>query len=151
MKISSGIVTIPVERDGMDTGSFSFNPENTSFRENVYKLFEDFKLKDCELKEKTKGLQADEAKDDEGIPLNLKACIDLEKEAFQWTSQAIDGVFGEGTSKTVFGEEVNLFMLYQFMDEIAPYMEDAGGAKVERYIANREQRRAATKGKKVMR
>lgn len=151
MKINSGIVTIDVERDGQAAGSFSFNPENTSFREKVYKLFEDFKAKDEEVKECAKNLREDDRKDEAGIPLNLKEYIELEKEAFQWTSHAIDDVFGESTSKTAFGDEVNLFMLYQFFDEVAPYMEDAGGAKIERYVANREQRRAAQKGKKVMR
>ncbi len=151
MKIDSGMVTIDVERDGEAAGSFSFNPENTSFREKVYKLFGDFKEKERELKEKTKRLQLDEAKDEDGIPLNLEAAIELEKETFQWTTQAIDEVFGEGTSKVAFGDEMNIYMLYQFMDEIAPFMEDAGGAKIERYVANREQRRAAQKGKKVMR
>lgn len=150
MKIDSGIVTIDVERDGEKAGSFSFNPENASFRERVYNFFEAFKAKDQELREKTKALQADDVKDENGIPLNLKDCIDLEKETFQWTAQTIDEVFGEGTSKAAFGNEVNLYMLYQFMDEIAPYMEEAGGEKIQRYTANREQRRAANKGKKVM-
>jgi hypothetical protein len=151
MKISSGIVTIDVERDGQAAGSFSFNPENTSFRERVYKLFEDFREKEKELQKKDRELQIDTAKDEDGMPLNIKAAIELEKETFQWTTQAIDSVFGEGTSAVAFGEEINLFMLYQFMDEIAPYMEEAGGAKIERYVMNREQRRAAQKGKKVMR
>lgn len=151
MKINSGIVTIDVERDGQAAGSFSFNPENTSFRERVYKLFEDFREKEKELKERELALQINDAKDEYGMPLNLKDAIELEKETFQWTAHAIDDVFGAGTSRIAFGDEINIFMLYQFMDEIAPYMEDAGGAKIERYVANREQRRAAQKGKKVMR
>lgn len=150
MKIDSGVIKVDVERDGEAAGSFSFNPENTSFRERACKLFEDFKVKDQEIKKKAEVVEKG-PKDESGIPLNLKEYIDLEKEAFRWTTEIIDEVFGEGTSRIAFGDEVNLFMLYQFFDEIAPYLEDAGGAKIERYVANREQRRAAKKGKKVMR
>lgn len=136
MQIKSGIVTVPVERDGREVGSFSFNPESAAFRERVYGLLNDFEIKQKELMKKIEQLDNEK---------NYSEIMIVEKEVYAWIIGEIDEAFGAGTSAIAFGDEINLFMLYQFFEEIAPYINAVGGEKIKKYAANRQQRRTNNK------
>lgn len=136
MQIKSGVITVPVERDGREVGSFSFNPESTAFRERVYELLNDFEVKQKALIEKTERLDTEK---------DYEEMIVVEKEVYAWMTDKIDEIFGGGTSATVFGDDVNLFMLCQFFEEITPHINAAGGEKIKKYAGSRQQRRGNSK------
>lgn len=148
--INTGEITIPIERNGVNVGNISFNPESVEFAESYIKLLESLEQKTKELEAKAKELESlSEDEDSENeiqIPKNAKENIELWKDVSTYLRSEIDILFGENTSNIVFGSNNSLDMFFQFFDGIAPFVAEGREGKVEEYL-NRAQRRA---GKSVL-
>lgn len=151
MKAIIGRIEIPIERDGEVVGKITFDPDDLGFLDKYYGLIEVLEVKEKELTAKGEALDSNDKKDAYGLPINMKERLAFARELCIFMRGQIDDVFGEGTSQTVFGDYNNPDMFEQFFLEIAPHVQGARGNKVAQHLGNREQRRAAAKGKKVMR
>ncbi len=59
--------------------------------------------------------------------------ISLLKEICLYLQDRIDYVFGDGTSKKVFGQALTLDMFQQFFEGIIPYIQNARENKLNKY------------------
>ncbi|ADY54713.1 hypothetical protein Sgly_0347 [Syntrophobotulus glycolicus DSM 8271] len=143
MKLTTGRIEIPIERDGENVGSLAFNPNDMAFVDRFYGLIGDFEAKEKEYQEKALALEENTETDSYGIPKNMKERLALLKDICGFLRGRIDYVFGDGVSQKVFGDANTLDMFEQFFDGIAPFIQQARVGKVEKYTGNRAQRRAA--------
>lgn len=111
-----------------------FNPNDVVFVERFYKMITEFetKLKDYQAK----GAELDKATDvnELGIPVNVQERINFIHEACNFMYEQIDFLFGEGTSKMLFGETESLDMLEQFFSGLTPIIESYRKANVKKYL-----------------
>lgn len=120
-----------------------FNPRDVLFAKKFYKLIEDFKIKLAEYDKKIEDLDANQDTDELGIPVRFQDRLDLLIETSNWLRERIDWLFGEGTSKIAFGDEVELELFEQFFDGITPFISEAREEKIKPYIntATRQKRK----------
>jgi len=116
ISISTGKVTIPVERDGEKVGSISFNPHDAVFAEKYQRLIQAIGEKQKEIKEM----------DSIGPDEFVKVC--------DFIKEQIDTVFGVGTSQVLFGDACSLEMFNGFFKGIAPIFTAARTEKVKKYM-----------------
>lgn len=137
IKINTVGVSVPVERDGENTGAIVFNPSDVGFAERYYKMLADFESKEKEFIAKGKTLDEQGGSPAEGLALIREICA--------YFKVQIDALFGEGTSEAAFGNACTFDMFAQFFAGITPYIQEARMDKISRYTENREQRRAVLK------
>lgn len=133
LKLTTGRVEIPIERDGKNVGNLVFNPKDAGFAERFYGLITEFEDKEKEYKEKAAQLDEDKTKDTYGIPKNAGAGIALLREICDYMRGKIDHVFGEGTSQLLFGDYNDPEMFQQFFEGVTPYIQQARAEKVAKY------------------
>lgn len=138
MKLTTGRIGIPIERDGEDVGSLTFNPNDLAFVDRYYGLISEFEVKEKEYQERAKALEQNKEVDSYGIPKNMKEGLALLKEICEFMRGRIDYVFGEGTSQLVFGEAYTLDIFEQFFNGITPFIQQARTGKVEKYTGKRK-------------
>lgn len=142
MKILTGAITIPIERDGMKVGNISFNPSDVAFVEKLYTLLGKLEDKQKEYAEREDKIDAETSEDGSKISANIGEKIALYKESCEYIRTEIDELFGEYTSDTVFGNTNNFDVFEQFLSGVLPYIQEERDKKVSKYL-NREQKRAA--------
>jgi hypothetical protein len=133
MKLNTGLVRIPIERDGENVGELKFNPKDAGFAERFYSLISEFEEKEKEYREKAALLDADEEIDSFGVPKNAREGVALLKDICEYMREKIDYVFGESTSQLVFGDYNNPDMFEQFFEGVTPYIQQARTEKVAKY------------------
>ncbi len=138
MKLTTGRIEIPIERDGEDVGGLAFNPNDLAFVERYYGLISEFEAKEKEYQQKAEALEQNKEFDSYGIPKNMKEGLALLKDICQFMRSRIDYVFGEGTSQLVFGEANTLDMFEQFFEGVTPHIQKARTGKVEKYTGKRK-------------
>lgn len=118
-----------------DTDSYiEFNPSDVLFAEKYYKIYTEFQEKQNEYLERSKQLDAEKDKvDANGVPANLVEGIAFLKDVCQFVYSKIDWLFGEGSSKKLFGDTMSLDMISQFFDIITPYIKYAREEKKSIY------------------
>ena len=119
-----------------------FDPEDTAFAENFYALTRKLSEKQKEFDEKVKALETDE-RDEYGIQKTLPEQIALQKDICAFFYAEIDALFGEGTSKTAFGNSNSFDLIAQFFNGLSPLIKKTREEKVLKYVGNRTQRRSA--------
>lgn len=125
MKLISGAITIPVERDGVMTGSITFNPEDVGFAERFYTLSEGLGEREREYSELCGDPSAQM-----GDKLRLLAGI------CGWLREQMDLVFGVGCSDTVFGDQCSPELFRQFFAGVEPIIRRGRAAKTQKYTAD---------------
>lgn len=131
IRIDSGIKRITINDD--PNRVIEFNPEDVVFVERFYNLLSEFKSSEKDFLERAKQLDTETEKDEFGVPVNAAERIQLMKDLCDWCKEKIDHLFGEGTSKTVFGDANNIDMFIQFFEGITPFLESARNKKVNKY------------------
>ncbi len=111
----------------------SFNPNDVGFVDRFYKMIKDFEIKSNEYKNKEKELEADNTKDEYGLPLNTQAQLDNLTDCCKYIREQIDAVFGEGTSQTVFENDNAIEYFTEFFEGIAPYITSVRSKKINKY------------------
>lgn len=133
IKLNSGKITIPIETDGKVTGEISFNPKVANFAENFYSAYQKIKEKLKEYEVKAAELDAMSETLTEDSDQDLSDLVRFPRRVCEDVYSIIDEIFGTGTSKTVFGDNLNFEMIGVFFDGISPHVEKARGELVARY------------------
>lgn len=131
IQINTGVKRIVINDD--PDRVLEFNPEDVIFAEKFYGLIKVFQEQEKEFQRRIAEVQANEAVDELGIPLNTSATFELVIEICNFLRGQIDVVFGPGTSQLVFGETQSLGMFEQFFSGIAPFITAARAEKVSKY------------------
>lgn len=138
LTIISGKIKLCVNGD--ESRVIEFNPNSLEFTEKFYELIEDFEKKVAESEKILTELEQDKSKNSLGIPTNTKASLALTRELCDYMCEKIDYLFGKGTSKAAFGDEMQLDMIEQFFNGITPYIAAARGKAVEKYTGAKNSR-----------
>lgn len=125
MKLTSGAITIPIERDGVMTGTVILNPEDVGFAERFYALTEG-------LREKEQAYNALL----ENADVQLRDKLRYLEEVCGWMKEQMDSVFGVGCSEAVFGEGCTLELFRQFFAGIEPIIRKSRSGKVQKYTGD---------------
>lgn len=130
----------------------SFNPADTLFAEKFYRLSANVDAKLAEFTRKGKELDADKAAGENGMPLNLQARIELQRDLCLYLRDEIDALFGAGTSQNAFGAALEADAFPQFFEGITPYFQRARSEKVAQYTTDASAKRGKGKtGRQVNR
>lgn len=119
MKLSSGRITIPVERDGVLTGEISFDPQDVRFAESFYSMMEG-------LTERERAYAQSE-----GTAMGER--LRLLGEICGWITEQVEQVFGEGSSGVLFGGHSSMELFRQFFEGVEPYITKARTKKTAKY------------------
>ncbi|MEG0753388.1 MAG: hypothetical protein RR461_06115 [Angelakisella sp.] len=125
MKLTSGTITIPIERDGVMTGTVTLNPEDVGFAERFYALTEG-------LREREQAYNALL----ENADVQLGDKLRYLGEVCSWMKEQMDSVFGVGCSEAVFGEGCTLELFRQFFAGIEPIIRKSRSSKVQKYTGD---------------
>ena len=99
-----------------------FNPSDVGFVSRFYDLMDNVEAKEGEYNAKLEEIQKDSSINSFGAPNALKKEIALTAEICDYMREQVDAVFGEGTSRTVFGDMNVPAMFGEFFNEIAPHI-----------------------------
>lgn len=114
LKIGTGKISIKiVDDDGEERGIFKFNPEDIKSARKIADLIEEYKTKSVEYAERAKLIETPEDN------------VRLLDEIVDYFKTSLDGVYGAGTSTTLFGNASTLEMFDDFFSGIRPYYEKA--------------------------
>lgn len=119
--------------NGDESRVIVFNPRDPIFAEKFYGLTDELKSKARDYEQRENELKQNNAKDENGVPVNLREIIRLHIEAADHMRGQIDYVFGAGTSQTAFGDTRNLEVFKQFFDGIAPFFTKERNEKIAKY------------------
>lgn len=132
IKIDSGEKRLTINDD--PNRVVVFNPSDIIFAQKFYRLMSNFKKEMAGYRDRMVEIEANEEVDSDGLPLNAEERFDILKETCDYVRTQIDILFGEGASKTIFGDVVNLDMFSQFFIGITPYIESVRKEKVKKYV-----------------
>ena len=119
MKLTSGKLTIPVERDGQPTGEISFDPQDVAFASGFYALME--------------GLEAREKEYAALANAPLKQRLAAMESLCDWLWQQVEATFGHGSPQVLFGEHRSPELFRQFFVEVEPHIRAARSQRLEAY------------------
>lgn len=148
LKIDSGFIRLAINDD--PDRVIAFNPKDVVFAEKFYRLIKEFEDKQADFEARANELDSHDEEDEFGLPVNTGERLDYIKEICQFTFDKIDGVFGEGTSETVFQGVFDLDAIGQFFDGISPYIKAARTKRVEKYSKVVADRKVIEETKAVM-
>ena len=145
IKIDTGLLHIPLVRDGKDVGTLDFNPSDQLFAEKFYALIRNVREKQNDLSKKAQELDAVTEADEFGIPTNAGEKLAFQREVCAFIRTELDGVFGKGTSQMVFGDALSLEVITQFMNGVTPFIQAARQEKINQYTPGKKSHRAVMK------
>ena len=123
------------DEDDQVIGEISFNPHDVAFAERFHEIYQEFASKQKEYEAKAKELDAANADvDQNGIPRQFDQGIAFIREVCEFMYEKIDQLFGEGTSKIVFRDSLDVDMIGQFFEGITPFIEQARAEKIKGYF-----------------
>ena len=122
LQINTGLISLSIsDGNGEQRGIFSFNPKDIKVARKVTDLIEDYKLKQMEFSEKEKECETTEDR------------IKLLDEIVDYFKESIDAVWGENSSKVLFGNASTLQMFDDFFKGIAPYYQRESQKRTAKY------------------
>lgn len=119
MKLTSGKVTVPIERDGVMTGEISFDPQDVGFAESFYEMLAGLESREKQYRELSE-------KDTAGRIAHLG-------ETCRWLGEQTERIFGEGSRKVAFGENLSPELFRQFFQGVEPFIKQARGKRTAKY------------------
>lgn len=122
LQIKTGKISVKIlDDDGEVRGIFKFNPEDIKSARKVNDLIDEFKVKTVEFQEKIE--QAVEVADR----------IKLLDEIVDYFRNAIDSVWGSGSSNILFGNASTLEMFDDFFNGITPFYKKESAKRTQKY------------------
>lgn len=115
-----------------------FNPSDVGFVSRFYDLMDNVEAKEGEYNAKLEEIQKDSSINSFGAPNALKKEIALTAEICDYMREQVDAVFGEGTSRTVFGDMNVPAMFGEFFNEIAPHITAARNKATKKYTGKKD-------------
>lgn len=129
LNTNTGVIELAINGDPNKV--IAFDPTNVIFAEKFYKMSGEFTQKMTGFQTKAQNFK--NAKDENGVPVDVLDRIALVKDLCLYIHEKIDELFGAGTSEKAFGDSLNLEAIKQFFDGITPYFKAARSAKVNKY------------------
>lgn len=124
LKYNDGVIRLAINGD--ENRIISFAPDDIGFMQRYYELIAFLELREQEYINKAKEIDENSKnKNLDGLKLLREMCEDVKTQ--------IDIVFGEGTSKAVFGNSLRQDMFIQFFDGLAPYINKVRENKIKKY------------------
>lgn len=137
MQINTGLVVVPIERDGERVGDLKFRPTDGAFARRYMAMLSNIDEKQKEFIESAKEIDDDESTGPCGIPNKDVRAIELMESVADFMCTEIDNVFGAGTSDMVFGGVRSTSAILQFLSGINDYFAAARAAKMAQYAPER--------------
>ena len=131
LQINSSVKRLAINDD--PTRIISFDPGDVTFAERFYALMREFQTRMAEYQARASELEADQAVDLNGIPINAAERIAVTREACMYIRERIDYLFGTGTSQTAFGDALSMDAFEQFFTGITPFISAAREEKILKY------------------
>jgi len=131
--ISTGQKRLPITRDGEPVGEIIFNPNDVVFAEKFYRLIGELQKLNTQYEVRAKAIDNDDSMDENGIPANTTAKLEMMREVCEYLREQIDGLFGAGTSTIVFGNAMTLDPFEQFFTGLTPFIQSVRSSKVAKY------------------
>jgi|SRR5690606_5050783 len=131
LRIDNGEVRLAINDD--PNNLLIFNPKDLLFVEKFYALQAKLEKDVVTYKAEAEKLEAVTELDSKGLPVNAKDRLRFLRETGEKFRAEIDILFGEGTSKRVFGDAIVLDAFLQFFQQLAPYIKKSRTEKVEQY------------------
>lgn len=124
IRISSGAKSVNIVRDGVNVGVFTFNPKDVKEAQRHSEIVAEMEIKREKYIEKATEL-------DKGNDAQAK--IDFLAEFIADIYNDIDRIYGDGTSKMVFGDTLELDMISDFLRSLTPYYKTASEERTAKY------------------
>lgn len=131
LRIDTGVIRLSINDD--ESRVIEFNPEDVVFVEKFYRLIKSFEEKEVEYRTRSEEIEKETGLDSYGMPVNTTKRIELMNDLCDYMRGQIDGVFGDGTSQTVFGDTKTLNMFEQFYSGLMPFVNKARSKKMDKY------------------
>jgi hypothetical protein len=131
LRIDTGVIRLSINDD--ESRVIEFNPEDVVFVEKFYRLIKSFEEKEVEYRTRSEEIEKETGLDSYGMPVNTTKRIELMNDLCDYMRGQIDGVFGDGTSQTVFGDTKTLNMFEQFYSGLMPFINKARSKKMDKY------------------
>lgn len=136
IQIDTGEISLCINGD--ESRVITFNPSDILFAEKFYKTLGGIEAKSAEFERQAEELDK-EKWENNGLPINTQARMDLLRSICEYNRSLIDDVFGTGTSQKVFGDSLSLDAFGQFIKKVSPYFQKSRAAKLENYIPKRQK------------
>lgn len=122
LQIRTGQISLNVLDDqGESRGVFKFNPSDIESAKQVNLVQKEFEQREVEYQQRAEKCETVEDK------------VALLEEVVDYMEQSIDRVFGQGSSKILFGDAKTLSMFDDFFNGIAPYYNKAAEERMAKY------------------
>lgn len=122
LQIKTGLLSLKILDDnGEERGVFSFNPSDIKVARKVTDLLDSYKVKQDEFNEKEKTCETPEER------------IRLLDEIVDYFKTSIDEVWGENSSKVLFGDASTLQMFDDFFAGITPFYQKESKKRMSKY------------------
>ena len=129
LQVRTGQISLQILDDNGDPrGVFKFIPTDIESAKQVLELQKDIDVKSKEFHELAK--QADTADKQ----------INLLSDIVDYFEGRIDSIFGQGSSKILFGDAKTLSMFEDFIVGIIPYYEKASKERISKYTKTRKRK-----------
>jgi hypothetical protein len=114
-----------------------FDPNDIAFAEKFYKVTLEFEKKRAEV-EKLSGSSnsRSSSSDSPVITEDITTQIEKLKGLCSFMFEQIDYLFGEGTSRNIFGGSMSLPMIADFFAGLSPFVTKARAEKLNKYIGS---------------
>lgn len=137
IRVNTGVKRIEVNDDGdyitINLNDNSFLDRFFSMYENIMKMADESSAKEAAIREKYKDAAETENGSEKIQDGLLKDVFSLYKEGGKAMMAEVDGLFGPGTCKKVFGDITPSFELQlDFFDQLIPYLQEFAKEKVKR-------------------
>jgi hypothetical protein len=134
--IDSGVKRIAINDD--PNRIIEFNPHDTLFAEKLYRAYTKLAGLEKSYNERAAELDKSTPVDDLNVPTDFTAFIELEKEMVADVLGEIDYLFGEGACERIFGDEVTIPRINQFIEGVMQYITPERAEKMSQYMPKRE-------------
>ena len=135
-RIDTGVIHLQIN-DGPDY--IEFNPKDVLFIERFYGLMKSFDEKSQEYRQRSEKIGLEDQAGGDDVLDKVPAGLALLREACEFMRGEIDKVFGAGTSQKLFGDVLALDLFSQFLDAVAPYIQEARVEKIKPYVKSKKK------------
>lgn len=145
LEIKSGEIELCINGD--ENRVIRFNPSSPHTAEKWYQLLRDLKTKEAEYDRRVAELESNKEIVDD-LPANLDERIAFVKDTCSYINSLVDSLFGQGTSKIVFGDAFDFDMISSFIKGVSEYFQPAREEKVNPYLPPERVKRGKPKSRK---
>jgi len=129
LRIDTGAVTVEVNDNGDE---ICFVPD-VSFVKRFEALYAEIDRRAEEFKKRETELNANDGKDANGVPENMRDRIALVEEVCLYCEEKIDGLFGENSCKKALNGAMHPNYYAELLAGLAPFIQDIRNKKISKY------------------